>query len=190
MPAKAPSASPAPSAALPAAAPAAAPSDSGSVEFVIAPMEIHLERPPDYRRVLSWLVDAVPFAALFALLLRAALYRLPHPSPLDLSGYVDLAFSEAAEITLPVLAGTLVLFAVYHALSHGLAGATLGKRLLGLRLVARDGRRPGPGRAALRAVLALVSLLLLGLGVLLALFTPSSRALHDFLAGTWVVEAP
>jgi uncharacterized RDD family membrane protein YckC len=35
-----------------------------------------------------------------------------------------------------------------------------------------------------------LSVALVGLGVLLALFTRSGRALHDFLAGTWVVVRP
>ncbi len=69
-------------------------------------------------------------------------------------------------------------------------GQTLGKRLLGLRIVATDGGRPSLLRCAIRSALSLVSLGLLGLGFLLALFNRSGRSLHDLLAGTWVVEAP
>jgi len=164
--------------------------DSGTLEVVVGLVEIHLRRATDLRRALSWLLDGTPFVALFALALHLALDRLPHAAPLDLARTIELAGSEAAGITGPVFAGVLVLFVVYQALSHGLSGATLGKRIVGLRLVGPDGNRPGLGRAAFRAVLAAISLLLLGLGVLLALFTRSGRALHDLLARTWVVEAP
>jgi uncharacterized RDD family membrane protein YckC len=45
-------------------------------------------------------------------------------------------------------------------------------------------------RSAARSALAALSVAALGLGVLLAFFTRSGRALHDLLARTWVVEAP
>jgi uncharacterized RDD family membrane protein YckC len=165
------------------------PSDS-SVEVDVGPEEIQLRRASDGRRVAAWLLDGVPFLLAFAATVRLALDSLPGGAPLDFLGYVDLAGREAPGITGPIFAGVLVLFGVYHALAHGLTGATLGKRLTGVRVVRRDGRRPGLGQAALRAVLAGVSLSLVGLGVLLALFTPSGRALHDLLSRTWVVEAP
>jgi uncharacterized RDD family membrane protein YckC len=166
------------------------PSEPATVEVVVEPVEVHLRRAPDWKRVLAWVVDGLPFGALFAFTLHLALDRLPHATPLDLSTALDLAGAEASAITGPIFAGTLVLFVVYHLLAHGLYGATLGKRLFGIRVVGRDGERPGLGRATVRAVLAATSLLLLGLGVLLALFTRSGRGLHDLLARTWVVEAP
>lgn len=164
-------------------------SPSEVVDVDLGPAEIHLRRAPDWRRVTAWILDGAPFLALFALVLRFALDHLPH-GPLDALGYLDLAASEAKDVTGPILACVLVLHAVYHALSHGLTGATLGKKLLGLRVVGRDGRRPGLGRATVRALVAGLSVALAGLGVLLALFTRSGRALHDFLARTWVVRAP
>jgi uncharacterized RDD family membrane protein YckC len=171
-------------------APEAQPERSGTLEVDVGRVEVHVRRPPGWKRALAWGLDGIPFAALFLFALRLALDRLPHAAPLDLGAALDLAGAEASGITVPIFAGTLVLFAVYHALAHGLSGATLGKRLVGIRVVGPDGRRPGLGRAAVRAVLGAVSLLLLGMGVLLALFTRSGRALHDLLSRTWVVEAP
>ncbi len=167
-----------------------APSESGTLEVMVGPVEVHVRRAPDWKRFLSWVLDGLPFAALFAFALRLALDRLPHPAPLDLPTTLDLAGAEASGITGPIFVGTLFLFAVYQLLAHGMYGATLGKRLVGIRVVGPDGKRPGLGRATIRAVLGTMSLLLLGLGVLLALFTRSGRALHDLLARTWVVEAP
>jgi uncharacterized RDD family membrane protein YckC len=88
-----------------------------------------------------------------------------------------------------VTAAVTLAVAVYATLAHALAGATLGKRLLGLAVVGPDGRRPSLGRSAARAGLAILSATLLGLGLLLALFTRSGRALHDLAARTWVVDA-
>lgn len=188
MPRAAPAPGPAP-AWRPSPAPTSRRSDS-TVEVDVGPVEIRLRRARSGKRVAAWVLDGVPFVVAFAAALRLALDSLQQPAPLDLLGYVELAGREAQGITGPIFAGALVLFAVYHTLAHGLGGATLGKRLVGIRVVRRDGRPPGLGRAALRAVLAVLSLALVGLGVLLALFTASGRAFHDLLARTWVVEAP
>jgi len=150
-------------------------------------VEIHLAYAPAWRRALAWLVDAVPFAALAAALARAALPREPPPRTLD--ALLDLLVRERA-VVVPIAAFLGLAAVVYATLGHALGGATLGKRLAGLRVVARDGRPPGWRRSAARALLALASAAFLGLGFLLALFTRSGRALHDLLAGTFVVATP
>lgn len=184
-----PEARPEPRPPMPRPAARAQPTDT-SVDVDVGPVEVRLRRASSGKRVAAWVLDGVPFLVAFAAVLRLALDSLPNAAPLDLPGYLELAGREAAGITGPIFAGTLVLFGVYHALSHGLGGATLGKRLVGIRLARRDGNPPRLGQATLRAVLTILSVVLVGLGVLLALFTPSGRALHDLLARTWVVEAP
>ena len=64
--------------------------------------------------------------------------------------------------------------------------ATLGKRVLGLKVVSTDGRPIGPARALLRYFAAGISWLLLNLGHAMAAWTPDKRALHDYVAGTRV----
>jgi len=71
----------------------------------------------------------------------------------------------------------------------GLAGATLGKFIAGLRIVDHKGRAPiGLSRAFLRLAAYSVSSVTFGMGHLLILLRPDHRALHDLLAGTWVVR--
>lgn len=64
--------------------------------------------------------------------------------------------------------------------------ATLGKRVLGLKVVATDGRPVGLARALLRYCAAGISWVLLNLGHAMAAWTPDKRALHDYVAGTRV----
>jgi uncharacterized RDD family membrane protein YckC len=153
-------------------------------------LEIHVRRAAPWRRALAGAIDVVPFAAGgFALahaLVRAA--ALPAP-PTGLDGLLDLVARERV-IVLSVTAAVALALGVYETLAHALAGATLGKRLLGLRLVGPDGARPSMARSAARTALAVASVAALGLGVLLAYFTRSGRALHDLVARTWVIEAP
>jgi|ERR1051326_316813 uncharacterized RDD family membrane protein YckC len=71
----------------------------------------------------------------------------------------------------------------------GIYGQTVGKWTTGLRVERTDGRLPGIGRILLRTFVGYpISLLLFGLGFLLAAVNPSGRALHDLIAGTVVVR--
>jgi uncharacterized RDD family membrane protein YckC len=152
-------------------------------------LEIRLRRPETWRRAAAAAIDVGPFvlggAALAASLLPGA---GPGAPATGVDGLLDLLARERV-IVLSLAAALTVAVAVYGTLAHALAGATLGKRLLGLAVVGPDGRPPSLGRAAARAGLAVLSAALLGLGLLLALFTRSGRALHDFAARTWVVDA-
>ncbi|KFN43839.1 RDD family protein [Arenimonas oryziterrae] len=67
--------------------------------------------------------------------------------------------------------------------------ASLGKRLLGLVVLDGQGQALTPWRAAARFFAAALSWLTLNLGHALAAWTPSKRALHDFVAGTRVEHA-
>ena len=80
----------------------------------------------------------------------------------------------------------LALGAVYYVYHWGVKGATPGKRLLGLKVVAEDGSEPiGLSRATVRVLGYLLSGLTLGIGFLMIAFGGS---LHDRLAGTRVVR--
>ena len=86
-----------------------------------------------------------------------------------------------------------VLTLLYYGVSEATTGQTLGKRLLGVRVVrASDGTQPGAGAIAGRTLLRLVDALpfayLLGLIVVLATGRRRQR-LGDLAAGTTVVAA-
>jgi uncharacterized RDD family membrane protein YckC len=172
--------------------PEAATRDDALPEPEVETLEVHVERPAAWRRAAAWSIDGIPFVlaggALARSLIREAGAALPAP-PDGIDGFLDLLARERL-IALSVVAAAALAFAVYATLAHTLAGATLGKRLLGLRVIGPDGAPPSPARSAARSALAALSAGLLGLGLLLALFTRSGRALHDLLARTWVVKAP
>lgn len=66
--------------------------------------------------------------------------------------------------------------------------ATPGKRMVGLRLCDGAGKRIGVLRAVVRLVAFVPSIGLAFAGFLLAAFTPRRQALHDLVAGTFVVN--
>jgi uncharacterized RDD family membrane protein YckC len=77
---------------------------------------------------------------------------------------------------------------LYLWVSYAVFGKTIGKTILGLRVVSADGHASMAPRQPLIRVLAFpLSLLLLGVGLLGVVFNPQRQAWHDRLAKTAVV---
>jgi uncharacterized RDD family membrane protein YckC len=74
----------------------------------------------------------------------------------------------------------------YFVVFHGLAGKTIGKWVLRLRVVGIDDERIGYRRACLRWIAGVLLAPLL-LGFLWVLWSREKRAWHDYLARTWVI---
>lgn len=89
----------------------------------------------------------------------------------------------------PICAVFLAIMVLYFVCLEGLAGATLGKWVLGIRVVRLDRGKPGLARSLGRNLLRLVDGLpvLNIVGVVLILRSPEKARLGDRLAGTRVV---
>ncbi|HKP72975.1 MAG TPA: RDD family protein, partial [Pyrinomonadaceae bacterium] len=82
----------------------------------------------------------------------------------------------------------VVLMFVYLMAATALAGRTWGMWLVAVRTVdARTGMAPTTGQCVRRAFGYMLSLALLGVGLLYALFDAEGRAAHDHLSGTIVI---
>ncbi len=91
---------------------------------------------------------------------------------------------------LQALALALLPFAYHILLIGGRASATIGMRVMGVEVRRTvDGGRPDLIQAAINVVVFYGSIALTGaLILLLALFNPRRRTLHDYLAGTVVLR--
>ncbi|MGV3719800.1 MAG: RDD family protein, partial [Actinomycetota bacterium] len=75
----------------------------------------------------------------------------------------------------------------YMAGLTGITGQTLGKMMLGVRVVGPDGGPPGIGRALLRETIGrFLSVVVCMLGYFWILWDPEQQAWHDKIAGTHV----
>ncbi len=74
----------------------------------------------------------------------------------------------------------------YTTVLHCLAGQTIGKMLVGVRVVAGDDGPPPFGAALLRFVAYFASAAPFTFGFVMAGLRRDKRALHDLIAGTWV----
>lgn len=77
----------------------------------------------------------------------------------------------------------------YFAFFYSLGGGTLGKYIMGLRVMRRDGRRISGRQATLRTLAYALSALPIYLGFLNILLDDRRRGWHDILAGTVVVHS-
>ncbi|WP_147534197.1 RDD family protein [Bacillus marasmi] len=73
------------------------------------------------------------------------------------------------------------------------SGYTIGKKLLGVRIVKVNGERVGFGTMLIRTIVAgFIYAITLGIGVIVSAFMvglrSDKRAIHDFIAGTYVTH--
>lgn len=79
-------------------------------------------------------------------------------------------------------------YILYNTILVGRYGYTLGKKVMGLKIVHPDGRRLTYGRACGRAFAELLSGLTCYIGYLVAFFDAERRSLHDHICNTRVVK--
>ena len=85
---------------------------------------------------------------------------------------------------------TLVFAGAYTTVLHAVGGQTIGKMLLGIRVVAVDDAPLPLGAALLRYFAYFASLAPLGMGFVMAGLRRDKRALHDLIAGSRVERLP
>jgi uncharacterized RDD family membrane protein YckC len=105
-------------------------------------------------------------------------------------GVSDHRWSSGWMVTDPLCIAFLGIIVLYFILLEGFAGATLGKLVVGIRVVSVDGDKPGLWRGFLRNILRVVdSLPVLNiLGVVLILRSSERARFGDRIAGTRVVK--
>jgi uncharacterized RDD family membrane protein YckC len=136
-------------------------------------------------RFVAAFVDGI---ILFLLLLAALLLMA---LPAGIMGGLDdpLAMIELLMRLGFVLPGiSFLLNLLYPVILVGWRGQTVGKMLLGLKIIRVDGGEVGYFKAFIRWIGQVISGLILLIGYILAAFTENKRALHDFIAGTRVIR--
>jgi len=135
-------------------------------------------------RMAAWIADIVCFflaTIVLALLVLATIWfggRLGgeiNDQVMALAGYSSAAIVMASGF-------------LYFTLFTGSCGQTPGKMLFGLKIVRVDDQEMTHGRACLRSLCWILSLLLFSIGFLMIAFTRQKRGLHDMLAGTYVIR--
>jgi uncharacterized RDD family membrane protein YckC len=110
---------------------------------------------------------------------------------LMVAGFVVLVFNGAKAVPAHTLWFQLYLLAIvwaYFVLSWWRAGKTVAARAWKLEVRDLQGAFPTLPRATLRALLALPSIGLAGIGLIWCLFDPEGQSAHDRLSGTQLLQ--
>jgi uncharacterized RDD family membrane protein YckC len=84
---------------------------------------------------------------------------------------------------------TIILGPLYYTFFWSVTGQTLGQRVMGLRVVKLDSRRPGIGASLVRWIGYQICIFTLGIGFLWVLVDNRRMGWHDKLARTCVIYA-
>jgi uncharacterized RDD family membrane protein YckC len=161
---------------------------TGAVEAV----EVIAHPASFVRRVMAFVVDGLLLAAVDGLVALGlfAIARVPE-LPEGLNGLDRLAVRvhDSGKLVVAIVVMAVGLAAAYTTLFAVVwSGRTPGRLLTGIRLVDARGSVPGPVRALIRAVFALVSFSFGLSGFWWALFDRRGQTLHDKLCSTFVVR--
>ncbi len=76
----------------------------------------------------------------------------------------------------------------YFVVLNGYTGATIGKMLVGIRIVSNEGRDIGFWQSFVRWIGYYISGIFIFIGFLWSIFDKNSQSWHDKIAGTYVVK--
>jgi uncharacterized RDD family membrane protein YckC len=145
-------------------------------------VEIRLDLAGAGSRYAAGLLDGI-ILAIGSMLLFFALAMIGSADASGFSGFLIGIF----------LGGMFFLVIGYHVAFHVFdKGCTPGKRMLGIRVVATDGRPATPFQILVRALIQPIDILFavpVSIGLILIAATPRSQRLGDLAAGTMVVRA-
>lgn len=128
-----------------------------------------------WARLVAWLIDV---------LVAKALVRILVDTPLSWAGYVW----ETQGLQLHMVLGGLVFYAYFVLMSYYNRGQTLGKTILGLRVVSQDGEPLGIGQVLVRECFCRYLIVKFGILSLFIVFHPQKRSLADLFADTYVLS--
>ena len=102
----------------------------------------------------------------------------------------SFSFDFTGEAAYPIIAASGLIVLLYFVLLEGLTGATIGKRLLKIKVVRVDGSPCGIGPAAIRTILRIIDGLpfLYIIGMILIARSPMKQRLGDRVARTVVIK--
>lgn len=144
-------------------------------------------------RLLAWLIDYTVLSGIYFSIYVAVRILAPDQfgsGPVVVHGQVDETALVSTVLALSNVAAVCAAigWAYFVILESSPARGTLGKLALGLYVADIHGDQLSFWRALARNLLKSFSNLLLGLGWVMAAFTPRKQALHDMLAGTLVLR--
>jgi uncharacterized RDD family membrane protein YckC len=145
---------------------------------------------PYSSRIAAYIVDSLILAGSAILVLSVLNRIVPAAWQIDSAAFAQVLVSDGAPNRAQALflVGILLVRVAYYTYFHARTGQTPGKRLFGVRVVNSKGLTISYRQAFIRAIGAVFSEMPYFAGYFIIFFTPYRRALHDLLAGTFVIQ--
>jgi uncharacterized RDD family membrane protein YckC len=132
-----------------------------------------------WKRVIAYLIDgliiAVPVTMVFGTVI---------PDVMQAENVQAVPFS----VTVPQLAMILASWIYFAGLESSEWQATVGKKILGMQVTDAAGERINFVKATIRYISKFLSSFIFMIGFIMVAFTAKKQGLHDFIAGTTVVN--
>jgi len=125
-------------------------------------------------RFLAYLIDTLPFVFLNYYTLTLAIKN----------GFIT--YSSSIETKWKIIWS--IIFIIYETIFTSGGRRTIGKKILGLKVISKDGNNLSLSKAFIRAIGYFISSFTFNIGYLLALTNSKRISLHDFLASSLVVK--
>lgn len=132
-------------------------------------------------RLIAVILDSILIGAAFAVIGMSIASRL--------GGVTETGFSMEGKPAIIALGLTIIFGFIYYWVLEGLLGATLGKAIIGIKVIKKDGTRCDLRSSLIRNLVRIIDIIGVYLvGFFVALFSKSRQRLGDHLANTVVVE--
>lgn len=140
-----------------------------------------------FRRLIAFFIDHLAIGTVLSILTWQMF-----DWPFRLGGWSDMYHWDTWDTSFGLLSQNFfkeALIILYYAfMESSKYQATLGKMVLGLRVVGHTGQKIDFSKALLRNLSKILSALILGIGYIMIIFDSRKQGLHDKIADTFVVR--
>lgn len=139
-----------------------------------------------WMRFVAYLIDQLFLGIIgFVIALMIATYLVDT----SVNGTLEFEFTIGHEFMWWTLGIALALEVLYFTVAIGAWGKTIGKAMLGIKVIRRNGTRVSYARSLARCLVYLIQLeLIMGLTFIIIAFTPEKQGIHDMICDTGVVR--
>jgi len=132
-----------------------------------------------WKRVIAYLIDGLIIAAPITMIFGTVI-----PDVMTADNVQARPFA----VTVPQLVMIIASWIYFAGLESSEWQATIGKKILGMKVTDTEGQRINFIKASVRYVAKILSSFILMIGFIMVAFTAKKKGLHDYIAGTTVVN--
>jgi len=133
------------------------------------------------QRLVAFIIDRMLISILVGIFLRPILWHISFSYPEDIFGW-------GWHFTTYKFWKEVIIITYFAFMESSAYQATLGKIVMGIKVVGENGQRIELPKAILRNLSKILSAFILGIGYIMIIFDERKQGLHDKIADTFVVK--